>query len=270
MIIYGQSAFRENNLLWSIVVIYELLVWKPAKSFMRGEDSDIFVPYGAIKRREKRVIREYKNFTKKNLVAWMVSRCETAGRREDYIEELNEYIQVDVYGRCGNNKCPKEHWKECYDMIQNNYKFYLSFENSLCKDYVTEKLFNILQYDVIPVVYGSADYNRILPPYSYINALDNSPSELANLLKDIGNDAIKYQRYFNWKEEYDLHVYDNSLFVKHAFCQLCKKLHTDTEKKFYGNFNKWWIDGSKCTKDPIIQKAQVLHFWKWNRNGTVT
>ncbi|KAK2701313.1 alpha-(1,3)-fucosyltransferase C-like [Artemia franciscana] len=224
------------------------------------EDSDIYVPYGEIKRREKRVKRENKNFTKQNLVAWMVSHCKTHGHREDYIEELRKYIQVDIYGRCGNNKCPKENWKQCYDMIQNNYKFYLSFENSLCKDYVTEKVFNILHYDVIPVVYGSADYNRILPPNSYINALDYSPSELANLLRDIADDLIKYQRYFKWKEEYELHAYDFSFFVKHAFCELCKKLHTDTETKFYRNFNKWWRDGSNCTNTPIIQSAPALHF----------
>ncbi|KAK2701217.1 hypothetical protein QYM36_020115 [Artemia franciscana] len=220
------------------------------------EDSDIYFPKGEIKRREKRVKREYKTFTKQNLVVWMVSHCQTHGHREDYIDELRRYIQVDVYGTCGANRCLSEYLEECYNMIQNNYKFYLSFENSLCKDYVTEKLFNILQYDVIPVVYGSADYNRILPPNSYINALDYSPSELANLLRDIGDDLIKYQRYFKWKEEYYLHIYD----IKHAFCELCKKLHTDTEKKSYRNFNKWWIDGSNCTKGPIIRSAPVLNF----------
>ena len=34
--------------------------------------------------------------------------------------------------------------------MNNTYKFYLAFENSICPDYVTEKFFNILQYNVIP------------------------------------------------------------------------------------------------------------------------
>ena len=35
-------------------------------------------------------------------------------------------------------------------MLNNTYKFYLALENSVCQDYVTEKFFNILQYNVIP------------------------------------------------------------------------------------------------------------------------
>lgn len=33
-------------------------------------------------------------------------------------------------------------------MLERDYKFYLSFENNFCRDYVTEKLFNILQLQV--------------------------------------------------------------------------------------------------------------------------
>ena len=38
----------------------------------------------------------------------------------------------------------------CYQMLNNTYKFYLALENSVCQDYVTEKFFNILKYNVIP------------------------------------------------------------------------------------------------------------------------
>ncbi len=39
-----------------------------------------------------------------------------------------------------------------YD-IQRVYKFYLSFENSLCRDYVTEKFFTRAG-NILPVVRG--------------------------------------------------------------------------------------------------------------------
>lgn len=56
------------------------------------------------------------------------------------------------------------------EMIENNYKFYLAFENSICRDYVTEKLYNSLLFSTVPIVYGGADYDAIgLPPNSYID-----------------------------------------------------------------------------------------------------
>ena len=50
-----------------------------------------------------------------------------------------------------------------------NYKFYLSFENSLCVDYITEKFWKVLAYDVVPVVMGDGNYSRDAPPKSFIN-----------------------------------------------------------------------------------------------------
>ena len=35
------------------------------------------------------------------LVAWMVSNCYTVGNREQFVEELREFIDVDIYGECG-------------------------------------------------------------------------------------------------------------------------------------------------------------------------
>ena len=80
--------------------------------------------------------------TKSNdtIVGWMVSHCNTNSKREDYVRQLQKHIQVDIYGGCGNlSHCPRDkHWisePQCYDMISRKYKFYLSFENSFCKDY---------------------------------------------------------------------------------------------------------------------------------------
>ena len=33
----------------------------------------------------------------------MVSHCETFSAREDYVEELQKYLNVSIYGSCNNN-----------------------------------------------------------------------------------------------------------------------------------------------------------------------
>ena len=52
-----------------------------------------------------------------------------------------------------------------------------------------------LQLDVIPVVFGGADYRAIAPPRSFINALEfDSPKQLAEALAVIAADKELYNR----------------------------------------------------------------------------
>lgn len=102
---------------------------------------------------------------KNKAVAWFVSHCETPNHREVYARSLSNELgkfklEVDIYGQCGYLKCPKENITECYAMLASDYYFYLSFENSMGEDYVTEKLLTPLQHYVVPVVYGGANYTR--------------------------------------------------------------------------------------------------------------
>ncbi|RWS23354.1 alpha-(1:3)-fucosyltransferase C-like protein, partial [Leptotrombidium deliense] len=63
-------------------------------------DSDVYAPYGQV------IESKVTNFSviplknKKRQVAWFVSNCYTAGKREDYVKQLSKYIQVDIYGNC--------------------------------------------------------------------------------------------------------------------------------------------------------------------------
>lgn len=77
---------------------------------------------------------------KTKMVAWFVSNCGAANNRKNYAQELQKFVSVDIYGACGTMQCFRRN-KECFEMLKTDYKFYLSFENSNCKDYITEKLF---------------------------------------------------------------------------------------------------------------------------------
>lgn len=86
-------------------------------------------------------------------VAWFVSNCSARNNRLAYAKELSKYIQVDIYGACGNFKCSRNQAKQCFDMLDKEYKFYLAFENSNCRDYITEKLYsNALTRNILPIV----------------------------------------------------------------------------------------------------------------------
>lgn len=57
-------------------------------------------------------------------------------------------------------------------MIGEEYRFYLSLENSNCVVYVTGKFFSIFKLDVIPLVIGGANCSQLVPKYSYIDEND--------------------------------------------------------------------------------------------------
>lgn len=175
-------------------------------------DSDIPIPYGWITKNPNNskisVEIDFKQKTKQ--IAWFVSNCESFSRREEIVGKIEKHIPIDIYGKCGKLSCPtggalfyKNH--ACYEMLSKNYKFYLSFENSLCIDYVTEKLFNILNYDVIPIVYGGANYTHMLPSNSYIDVRNfTSAQQLVDYLNYVGNNETIYKSYFDWRR--DFHV----------------------------------------------------------------
>ena len=40
----------------------------------------------------------------------------------------------------------------CFDLVNKEYRFYLSLENDICNDYITEKAFNALKLNTIPII----------------------------------------------------------------------------------------------------------------------
>ena len=66
---------------------------------------------------------------KKKLAVAFVSNCHTSSLREYYLEELEEYMPADIYGKCGTVVCNGTSLKKECDTIVSSYKFYLAFEN---------------------------------------------------------------------------------------------------------------------------------------------
>ena len=108
-------------------------------------DSDIVAPYEKFVPYDEKVLTLPQNRSyaagKTKQVAWFVSNCGGRNGRLEYAKELGKYINVDIYGACGKFKCPRHSADTCFQMLNKDYKFYLSFENSNCRDYISEKFF---------------------------------------------------------------------------------------------------------------------------------
>ena len=130
--------------------------------------------------------------------------------------------------------------------------FYLAFENSICRDYVTEKFWEPLRRNIVPVVLGGGNYSSIAPYHSNIDVLKEGFSEdtlaLANLLKSLSNNASLYASYFWWKSYYSV-VGNTHKERAAAPCEVCRKLHQDQAQEKEGlDIYDWWVSQASCSQ----------------------
>ncbi|XP_063294811.1 3-galactosyl-N-acetylglucosaminide 4-alpha-L-fucosyltransferase FUT3-like [Pelobates fuscus] len=184
-------------------------------------DSDIFAPYGWLE-----MHNETQNFTipkKTKLVAWAITNWNPSSRRVKYYAELKNYLKVDLYGKF-YNYIPLAKTEKLATL--SKYKFYLTFENSIHEDYITEKLWtNAFLSGTVPVVMGPPrkNYERYIPADSFIHVEDfPSAKELASYLLALDKDDQKYQQYFNWRSTYQPTKQRRSWIVE--YCRVCKAL----------------------------------------------
>ena len=182
----------------------------------------------------------------KKLVAAMITNCNASSGRHRYIAEFQKFAPLDLYGGCGKLSC--SYRMNCYEVLGKKYKFWLAFENAICKDYITEKFFEALRYGMVPVVNGyGLSYHEIAPKGSYIHIQNfPSPKHLANYLHHLHTHPQEYLRYFSWRKRFRLPSIDEVAIVlrigKNFWCRLCEKLHkTDLtmERKWYASPGNW-------------------------------
>ncbi|XP_059622871.1 alpha-(1,3)-fucosyltransferase C-like [Phlebotomus argentipes] len=237
-------------------------------------DSDIFWPYGFISNANESHVSDlvvpvwktpvYNDYDREKAlaiakkkgktVAWFVSHCDVKSKRNKLVSAMKEHVNIDIYGSCGSLKCSVKNTENCYELVEKEYFFYLSFENSLCKDYLTEKVFNIMKYYVVPVVFGGANYSHFLPPQSYIDANDFATAkDLANFLRNLANNPEEYIKYFWWKSHY------KTLSTLKSYNNLCKKLHEFSSGIDGGQFIRsyknmsHWLNDNQCEEESRIK-----------------
>ncbi|XP_030056999.1 alpha-(1,3)-fucosyltransferase 9 [Microcaecilia unicolor] len=197
-------------------------------------DSDIVRPYGWLE-----VLKEPQDFIipkKSKLVAWAISNWNPNTQRVKYYEELKKHIPIDIFGK----KHQPLHWDNLISTI-SMYKFYLSFENSVHVDYITEKLWNnALLSGAVPIVSGPPreNYERFLPRDSFIHISDfPSAKEMAAYLLELDANNEKYQHYFQWRSR--LRVRREVGWDNH-YCKACRVLRHAPAYKIIPSVAKWF------------------------------
>ncbi|XP_035668626.1 alpha-(1,3)-fucosyltransferase 10-like [Branchiostoma floridae] len=179
--------------------------------------------------------------------------CDPPSDRDHYVKELMQYIDVDAYGQCLHNKDLPKKLQDPLTMedsdfykIMAQYKFTLAFENAVCEDYITEKLWRPLHLGSVPIYFGSPSIREWLPSNkSAILVSDFSgPKELAEFLNKLNNDDVEYEKYLDHKfanvkneklirhmkmREWGVNDYTRIGFIDGFECFMCNRIHRDME-----------------------------------------
>lgn len=108
--------------------------------------------------------------------------------RIDFYNKLSRYIKVDSGGSFMNNVGKVFLLPQKHEFI-SEYKFIICFENIQQKGYCTEKLFEAMHCNVIPIYFGDPDVGNYFNEESFINILSSNDFEaialkVSELLKD--------------------------------------------------------------------------------------
>ncbi|XP_066531181.1 4-galactosyl-N-acetylglucosaminide 3-alpha-L-fucosyltransferase 9-like [Hoplias malabaricus] len=201
-------------------------------------DADIRVPYGWMTPIEKN-LEDFELPKKNKIVCWVVSNYQHQHRRVHYYRELTKYIRVHVYGEYFNKPLSEKEYKQTISSC----KFYLAFENSVHKDYITEKLFNALVLGAVPVVFGPSrqNYERFVSSDAFIHAEDfPSVRALAKYLFLLHENEAPYRRYFTWRRRFEAQT--SSFPAEHA-CRSCEYIRRNRQYQVLTNLYRWYWDG---------------------------
>lgn len=194
---------------------------------------------------------------KTGLAIFLVSHCTAYSKRMDYARQMQKYMPVDIIGECGqscnitnDNRFLSSKNNECRSKISKKYMFLLAFENSsmidfkpiflsfqsnislqVCTDYVTEKFFDTVLYDIVPIVMGAGPYDTWIPRSGFIDIRDfQTVKDLTDYLVYLSTNSTAYNAYFSWKKYI---VRTNHMYK--TFCDMCIKLQLES---YYGTVSK--------------------------------
>lgn len=187
-------------------------------------------------------------------VLYVQSGCNPPSDRDEYVAELMKYIKIDSYGACLHNKDLPEEFKnpltmddEGFHNIIAKYKFTLSFENAICEDYVTEKLWRPLILGSVPIYKGSPTVQDWMPNNHSVILVDEfpRPKDLADFITSLDQNDKDYTKYLEFIEKGVTntrllktmrnrpwgHSFEEQNYVTGFECFVCDRIHESLKRK---------------------------------------
>ena len=151
-----------------------------------------------------------------------------------------------MYGACGTNNsvCKNLPSKEYHIFLSQNYKFYIGFVNTICKDYISEKLADSYEenYNTIAIYRGAPNVKELFPWNTLVDVNDfKSMKDLAQYLISIASSEEKYTSFLRQKHRYRVNE-------PHSYCSICEWLNKNSNQKpqhTKRDFNKLFWE-NKC------------------------
>lgn len=168
---YPISAKYNNFFNWTWTyklnsdINFQHIVITDRDGVVTGPKQNMYwIPYANMEKTSLDIVKKLQS--KRLAAAWLVSNCDIMmSKYESYVTDLRDELRkhkhvLNIFGECGNMKCPGNNLSQCYELIESQYYFYLAFEDSMAEDYVTDQLLIALNNFAVPVVFGGANYTR--------------------------------------------------------------------------------------------------------------
>ncbi|XP_012676635.2 alpha-(1,3)-fucosyltransferase 10 [Clupea harengus] len=213
-------------------------------------------------------------------VVYVQSDCDPPSDRDVYVAKLMRHIPVDSYGQCLHNRDLPAHLRDSTAMddqgfyhVLSRYKFILAFENAVCDDYITEKLWRPLKLGVVPVYYGAPNVPHWLPSNRSAVVVDPAapPERLAEYLRRLDENDEEYLTYLQWKYKREVTnevlvsemehrpwgVQDltQSNYIDVFECMVCNRVWENINRRKQGLKSKTWqaqADHLRCPRPRLF------------------
>ena len=141
---------------------------------------------------------------RQDAIAYVNSNCVTQSGRDAIVQALQKAgpLPVHAYGDCLNNMPASERGVSKVDTLKR-YKFCVTIENSVSRDYVSEKVYDALLAGCVPVYYGAPNVADYVPhPDAIVDvAAFESPAAVAAELQRLAADPAALAAKHAWRAD---------------------------------------------------------------------